>query len=369
MKSTTYKMISGGQDKPPLMLSDGEFRTHFGKNENEAFAGLADQGRPVRLVTFLKGETARADVSGLTAAGIMTDLDASFRPAGENQALNAIASVYQTEDYTTSLAILLGGDEDLREWIGSRQSNRLQGVANSLTTKLFEMTWDIHRTAFEDDKSGMLRTRINAIAGEIQARLLGRVVAMYNAMPTTVHWLDGEFIVDTDHDYATQGGYATAQSNESNSAVSLAVLEAAYTAMMNLKGFNGFGRFNHTPTAVLCNPTELPLVYEVFTAPFFHAGTAATGSPKTGRNWIAGKIAAENIIAHSGVTAGDVYLIRKDPVAPVIILERSDVPDEFVIAMDPNTSDMVRDQDMYRIAYRRRHAEGYGHWADVFGIN
>jgi len=59
-------------------------------------------------------------------------------------------------------------------------------------------------------------------------------------------------------------------------------------------------------------------------------------------------------------------MIRKAGMsAPVLVVERTDVPDEFVVQTDPMTSDQVYRNDMYSFGYRGRRTRIYGHWRNV----
>lgn len=359
---TTFYLVQNGPEKAPTYLTEGDLSTRYGRKKEEAFAAVAAEGKTLKVVNFVAGDTVSANVSDLNATNVMGELDAAFRPMGEDIALNAIASIYYTDSKYTNLAAILGGDEDYREFIGERESNKLQAIANLMTTKTYERTWDMDRTVIEDDSSGIFRERIRTFAQESNAAKLRMVIAKYTAMETVTSWIDGQTFLDTDHSYSTYGGYATSQANKSTTALSATEIELDIAKMGALKGFNGNGKANKGPTAILANPINRPLIEVLFGGQFFPTTANVAGM------WAQGLIPRENLIFHGSVTAGDVFLIEKRPVAPVILLARSDVPDEFIVKMDPNTSDDAYRLDRASIGERSRFALGYGHWDSVFGI-
>lgn len=372
-KNITFHLVQNaplpdGTKRAPQFFTESEMDTHYGRDKDERLFGLSGEGKTTKVVTFALGDTSPAKVADLAVQGVMGELDAAFRPIGEDAVMRAIASVYNTTAKNQSLAAILGGDEDFREWLGDRQSNMLQSIDQTVVTQDWERSYYISRNAFEDDQSGLLRERIQTIGQESNAAVGRLFIAMYTAMETALHWVDGQLICDTDHNYSAFGGYATNQSNKSTTALSTAEIEARVAAFGALKGFNGNGRAGKAPTAVLANPTSKPLVMESFLAPVFYSAAATAGGARgSGMNWLQGQIAPENLIFHGGVTSGDLFLIEKRPVAPVIMMQRSDVPDEYTVVMDPQNP-LVYGKNQYAILERRRFGKAYGHWDSVFGI-
>lgn len=369
MKETNFYLVQNGPKKAPSYFTEGEMRTNYGNDVDAACIGLSGDGKTVKKVVFAAGDTVTANVSDLNVQGVMAELDAAFRPVGEDESINAICSIYSTTAKNQSMAAVLGGDEDFREWLGDRQSNKLQSIETTFTSKVYERTWMIQRQAFDDDQSGIMRERIQSFAAESNAAVLRMVVDMYTAGETATSFIDGQTFFDTDHSYSTLGGYATSQSNKSTTALSTAEIELDVAKMGALLGFNGNGKANKGPTAVLANPINKPLVMESFLAPVFYSAAATAGGARgSGMNWLKGQIPPQNLVFHGSVTSGDLFLIEKRPVAPVIMMQRSDVPDEFVVQMDPRTSDTVFNRDYYAIGERRAFRLGYGHWDCAFGI-
>lgn len=372
-KNVTFHLVQNaplpdGTKRAPDFFTEQEMSDHFGRDRDEALFGLFGEGKTVKKINFAVGETSASKVSDLLVQGVMGEIDAAFRPIGEDAVMSAIASVYNTNAKNQSLAAILGGDEDFREWLGDRQSNMLQSIDQTVVTQDWERTWYISRNAFEDDQSGLLRERIQTFGAESNAAV-GRIfIDMYTDAETVTHWVDGQLVCDTDHNYGTLNGYSTNQSNKSTTALSTAEIETRVAAMGALKGFNGNGRAGKGPTAVLANPTSKPLVMESFLAPVFYSAAATTGGARgSGMNWLKGQVAPENLIFHGNVTAGDLFLIEKRPVAPVIMMQRSDVPDEYTVIIDPQHP-LVFGKNLYAIGERRRFGKAYGHWDCVFGI-
>lgn len=372
-----YQVTEKDGSAPKLFTSEFDFKKEYKDGGDIKEAQTVDGKRITKLSfdagvklgnhTFGAGDTASADVAELRAIELLAAVNTRFTPAMEDAGLKKICTVLGTTELVTDLPALMGGGEAMREWVGPRESQRLRTDKVTATIQKWELTYDIERDAFEDDSLGLLAQRMGGMAANVQARRLDRVITMYNDMEAAVHWLDGQNVIDTDHVYTTFGGYATSISNEETTAASAAQWLAAYQNFIEQYDFNGNSTLDHVPNVVLCHTDVVASAVEAFTAPFFHAGAAtAGGGAGTGANYLMGKIAVDNIIAHPKVTASDGFLIKNNGVAaPVIMVTRTDVPDEFVVQTNPNTSDEVYRNDMYSFGYRGRDTLIYGHWRDV----
>lgn len=357
----------------PKIMTEGEYLKEV-HNQPGGLQGAIDEGKKVLkfsidpTIKFAAGETTNADITELQATAVMATLDSAFIPAMQDKDLQKLCNVIPVTEKVVDFSVLLGGGEDMREWIGPRVSNRLRSDKVTATTQKWELTYDIEREAFEDDSTGTLARRIALMANNVQARRLDRVVDMYVNGETAVHWLDGQNVIDTDHTYTALGGYATNISNEESTAASAAQWRAAWAAFQLQFDYNGNSETTHVPTHILVSPSVYDSAIEVFVAPFFNAGAAtAGGDAGTGYNAMRGRIQPDNIVSHPGVTAGDGFFIRNTGLgdAPVIMATRSDVPDEFIIKTNADASDEVYRNDMYSFGYRGRDTLIYGHWRNL----
>jgi phage major head subunit gpT-like protein len=376
--ATFYQVTDKDGSAPKLFTSESDFNKEFSGGAADIRDAQVGDGKKIVSLTFEAGtklgkhtfgagDTASADVAELRAIDLMAAVNSRFTPAREDAGLQKICSVLGTTEAVTDLPALMGGGEAMNEWVGPRVSNRLRTDKVTATIQKWEQTYDIERDAFEDDTLGLLAQRMAGMAENVAARRMDRVVTMYNDMEAAVHWLDGQNVVDTDHVYTTFGGWATSISNEESAEESAGQWLAAYMNFIKQFDFNGNSTLDHVPNVVLCNPDVAASAVEAFTAPFFHTGAAtAGGGQSTGANYLMGKIPVENIIAHPKVTTDDGFLIKNNGIAaPVIMVTRTDVPDEFVVQTNPNTSDDVYRNDMYSFGYRGRDTLIYGHWRDV----
>ena len=100
----------------------------------------------------------------------------------------------------------------MREWLGQRQINNLEGSGASLTNKRYEHTIGVDRDDIDDDQLGIYNT-VFAMQGEVVARHPDELV--WGVLPTgfTVKGFDGQFFFDTDHVGYTAAGSETSWSN------------------------------------------------------------------------------------------------------------------------------------------------------------
>lgn len=365
------------------LYDESDFRTKFSQNERDASVGLRSEKK--RLVKFTWDEAAVKFAAGLTGRGdlaadmlridIMTEIDRAFRPGREDGQLSALATFLSTTEETARLAGLLGGNADFNVGF-PRTSARFRSDTVTAQTRTYLLTYDIERTAIEDDKSGLLAMRARDIANNVNNAKKRQIILgadgdpAYTRMATDTHWLDGQFVVDTDHSFSSLGGYSTSQSNKSTNAPSAAEILAAIEGMMAFKDYDGFG-VGVKPNTVLYGPKYFSVLGEAFNSPFYHhsGGTEATGAKGTGANQLYNFF--PNLIVSSELTGtydDYAFILANAPIAPILVIERSDVPEEFTFRMDPQTSDEVYRTDVLSVGYRGRWARAYGPWAHVYGL-
>ena len=352
------------------IYGEGDFLRQFGRDGVREMQ--IDGGKKVIKHKFAAGSTGRADVDELLRVDIMTQIAQSYAPASEDFQITQLAAVIPTTQHVQDISVLLGGGASIREWVGGRVSERLQSAKVVATSQLWEKTFEIDRTAVEDDKTGLLLRRGREIAQAVMASKQRQVIDKYVAMVTATHWLDGQFVVDTDHNYSSYSGYATNQSNKAAVTPTAVNIIAQIEARMARLDYNGNPLGANEPNVLLVGPKYWGQIKEAFNSPFFHhsGGTEAAGARGTGFNVLNGLIPT---IITSAVLTGSyddyAFLARVTPEgAPVLWVERSDVPDEYEYVFDPATSDDVRNQDKVFITYRDRHTLIFGPWHTVDGL-
>jgi hypothetical protein len=347
-------------------------RKEFGlgrKPDGFIFSEIRESGRNPVVYTFAEGSTGRSDITDLQKVGLITAIDVAYVPTSQDSTIQKLATVLSTNQDNQELPVIFGGGEDFREWLGDRVSNRFVTKTQIVKTKTWELTYDIARSALEDDKTGLLERRARAIADAVSSARLRQVVRMYINAPTTIHWLDGQYVIDIDHDFSAVGGVSVVQSNKDTNAPLPANILAGIEAMIAFQDWNGNGFADNYPDAVLFGPKYWAELTEAFNSQFFHAGATSAFSTATGFNPLYQRIPTVVISSQLVGNYDDyAFLIRTSPVAPVIILQRSDVADEFVFKFDPQTSDRVAHQDVVEVLFRGRWNLLYGPWHHVYGF-
>ena len=136
-------------------------------------------------------------------SAILTAITAAFRKEFQT-GLESVKPDYTTVAMTissntaTNTYAWLGKFPQMREWVGSRQIEKMNKQAMSLDNKKFEATVGVARTDIEDDQVGMYRPMMAAM-GESAAALPDTLVwGLLKKGKTTVGY-DGQYFFDTDH--------------------------------------------------------------------------------------------------------------------------------------------------------------------------
>ena len=104
----------------------------------------------------------------------------------------------------------------MREWIGSRQLNRLKTSGYSLTNKLFEDSVGVLRTDLEDDNAGMYTPTFAALGEAANEHIDESIFALLKE-GESVLCHDGQPFFDTDHPiYAVNGEVESVMGTQSN---------------------------------------------------------------------------------------------------------------------------------------------------------
>ncbi|HHO0666037.1 TPA: Mu-like prophage major head subunit gpT family protein [Neisseria meningitidis] len=136
-------------------------------------------------------------------SAILTAITAAFRKEFQTGLesvkpdYTAVAMTIPSNTATNTYA-WLGKFPQMREWVGSRQIEKMNKQAMSLDNKKFEATVGVARTDIEDDQVGMYRPMMAAM-GESAAALPDTLVwGLLKKGKTTVGY-DGQYFFDTDH--------------------------------------------------------------------------------------------------------------------------------------------------------------------------
>lgn len=305
-----------------------------------------------------------SDILKLMVAGLRADFMTAYqRRIGASivpQIATVVPTTLPTQDYAW-----LGQVPSMREWVDERVHKALKSYNWSITDRTWEATLDISRRALEDDQYGMLRIRINDLAGAAALHREKIVVQQY-ALGATVVGPDGQYLIDTDHDESGSN-----QSNKTTSALDESTLSAAISAMQQFTDNTG-ELLGITPTHLLVGPklqfTAAKLLQSTTNVVIKPITADATGAMIGDRNVLEGLL--QLVISPYLTGTYDDYWFVIDGsrgMKGVILQERSDVPMEFVARDDPRSSEAAYERDEYSYGVRARYNVGFGLWQTVYG--
>lgn len=303
----------------------------------------------------------RSDIPDLLIPGLKTEFELAYRAQVQDSIADQIATVV-----STSLPVQkygwLGATPPMREFLDERRPAGMSAYSVTIEDKVFEATVAVDRKALEDDQLGLIRLRIQDLAGRV-AQHRHQIVVQALAAGGSATCYDGTAFFGSTH--PIPGGTAT---NKSSAALSNSSLSDAMTAMMVYGDDQGVP-LGITPDTLVVGPSlmwdasELVESPVVVWKPTTSAGRAATPY----KNVLQGRL---NLVVSpflTGTDAGKWFLLdTKRAIKGVILQQREDVPVEFS-ALDISTggeSAFMRDRYMYGV--RARYNVGYGLWQAAY---
>lgn len=248
---------------------------------------------------------------------------------------------------------------ELREWIGERQVNNLSLNVQRLKNRLFEDTFGVKRTKFEDDKYGLFTSQAVSELAIASKQWPDKILAEAIIAGSSALAHDGQAFFSASHpvnpDDASLGTQANLQTSKSLTFENLRLVRAA---AKTLKGENGIPMSLEYDTLIV--PPSLETVAEQLcnTKTVAPGATFGAGSTYTQENPFFGKLKYHVFPRLEADSATSWYLAcTTRTVKPFVFQNR--LPAEFSWLNKPEDENVfMRDEYLYGV--RARGAAGYG---------
>jgi phage major head subunit gpT-like protein len=294
-------------------------------------------------------------INSAVDAGASAAFIASFRMYEQNDLFAEIGTIERTQKGEARIPFLWYPPR-MREWVGERLIGSLDGGMHIIPTRTYEATVAVPRTAVEDDQYGAIERAARGLASEYFRFLHQSYIDIIKngALLTT---FDGQPLLSSNA--ATRGANNV---NLVSQPLSMENLSAGVRAMGLYTEPDG-RPLGMRPTHLLVGPAN------EYTAKNLVQSQQLIMSGDTDRvqgmaNPWAGTM---TVLVSSYITNGDWYLIAAgaNEYRPAIMVERSDVPVEFVAHTSPDHESVFR-RDSYEYGTRARVGFGAGAWYAVY---
>lgn len=275
----------------------------------------------------------------------------AFLAASQGLQYERFATVVPSDTDSETYA-WLGTVPKMREWTDTRALNSLANYSYTLRNKHFEVTIEVDRDTYEDDKYGMIRPRI-AQLGQEAARYPAELVSTVLAAGGSNPGYDGANFFSASHSEESSG---TQANTIAGTGVTLAAIRAdfisARTAMRRFK--DGKGRVMGLSPDLVVIPAELEDVFQQL----MNTTIIALGSGTQQSNVLQG--AADVVVDPYLTDANDWYVMHtRNEIKPLIFQRRK--PPEFV-GIDKPDDHHVFMQRKFLYGVDARFNVGYGLW-------
>jgi len=288
-------------------------------------------------------------------AGASAAFIASFRMYEQNDLFAEVGTIERTQKSEARIPFLWYPPR-MREWVGERLIGSLDGGMHIIPTRSYEATVAVPRTAVEDDQYGAIERAARGLASEF-FRFVHQSYIDILANGATLNTFDGQPLLSSNP--ATRGANNV---NLVQQPLSLENLSAGIQAMGLYTEPDG-RPLGMRPTHLLVGPAnEFRAKNLVQSQQLIMSGS--TDRVQGMANPWAGSL---TVLVSSYITDGDWYLIAAgaNEYRPVIMVERSDVPVEFVAHTSPDHESVFR-RDSYEYGTRARVGFGAGAWYAVY---
>lgn len=250
----------------------------------------------------------------------------------------------------------LGDVPVMTEWIGNRKINRLRAESHTLRTKWYANGIEIDHDDLAEDKLGIVRPRITALAKMGPRKIDSLVVDYYTSgfAATLGTTFDGQYLFDTDHTIDTADG-STSQSNLQTGALSSTNFNAALQKAMAFTGTNG-EPLDIVPDTLLVGPSN-----QLTARTLLQQTYKATGEQNMDKDQA--RLIINSRIA--GASAAYWFLLASQAAVRGVVVG-VEFPPEFAALIGFEE----RDYFMNRTGYAGAHMKiglCYGHWAAAVG--
>jgi phage major head subunit gpT-like protein len=257
-----------------------------------------------------------------------------------------IASVVPSDSDEENYA-WIGSVPGMREWTGSRLLKTTSNDDYTLTNKTYESTLEIERTAIEDNKLGMIQSRVRAYGMEAARHTEYLVFDQLKEGDTLLAYDGAAF-------FANRG---TNQNNLGSTALSEDALSTAIATMM--KFIDEEGKPYGVMPNLLVVPPNLWLLGRKLTESPVNVGTTQTDALN-----VLAKIGLSCITSPYLTDTTDWFLLDTTMACKPIILQQRTAVELTALEQNSEAGFMY---DKYLYGIRERKAVGYGPWWTAFG--
>ena len=304
---------------------------------------LANKGLQFRLWDG----TAEGDIPKSLLKGLQTIFYKTYKavPTYFQDVAMIVNSTAHQENYAW-----IGQAPQMREFGAERIPKGLSDFGFSIINKEFESSIRVKRTALEDDQTGQIRIRVEAMADKA-AKYKDRLVFGLLELGISSACYDGANFFSASHSEGLSG----TQSNYATVALSAAQYGVVRAAMMQFKDDSG-DLCGITPSHLVVPPALEATARAILNADFISDGTTTVSNVWKG--------SAQLIVVPYLTDTNDWYLMDLTaPVKPIILQIRNDV--EFSALERDSEQGFMRRDYLYGI-YMRCNV-GYGDWRYAFG--
>jgi phage major head subunit gpT-like protein len=248
---------------------------------------------------------------------------------------------------------------ELREWMGERQVNNLSLNVQRLKNRLFEDTFGVKRTKFEDDKYGLFTSQAVSMLAEASKLWPDKILAEAIIAGSSALAHDGQAFFSASHPVNPDDSNLGTQANLNTSkALTFENLRIVRAAARVLKSENGVPMSLEFNTLIV--PPSLETVAEQIcnTKQIAPGATFGAGSTYTQENPFFGKLKYVVFPRLEADSATTWYLACTDRVVKPFVFQNR-IPAEFSWLNLPEDENVfMRDEYLYGV--RARGAAGYG---------
>ncbi len=255
----------------------------------------------------------------------------------------------------------LGTVPAMRLWQGQRRVDGLNPFNYSLSNNHYEVTIEVDRDTFEDDRLGQIAARIAQLGMEYPRFVDNTAInALVNGAVAGSTCYDGVVFYSASHVAGSSGTQTNLLSLTGVNINSIAIDFAAGKAQMRNWLDDQARPTNFMPDLVLCAPAQEQQFRQLLTASMFPQGVAAT----TGNTAVAAAsmtntfIGQADLVVSPYVTASTWHLLNtSNAYKPLIFQNRK--PPEFAALNDPRDS-FVFTNRKFQYGVDARFVIGYG---------
>lgn len=247
----------------------------------------------------------------------------------------------------------LGTVPAMRQWIDARRADGLNPFNYSLTNIHYEVTIEIDRDTFEDDRLGQIAPRIAQLGMEYPRFVDNTAInALVNGAVAGNNCYDGVVFYSASHVAGSSGTQTNLYTRTGETITTLQTdFQGAKAQMRNWKDDQG-RQTNLIPDLVLAAPAAEQAWRQLLTAAIIANVTQAAGVTNT-------FVGQADLAISPYVTAATWHLLATGvgPIKPLIFQNRK--PPEFAALNDPNNT-FVFTNRMFQYGVDARFVVGYG---------